>query len=432
MSNKPQTTAAVTNPSSPLSEKVAQLHGLYAKQAERNWAGFLGGEPKETQRSYLDYLSGAPEHANNPETMNMMLGSGLAGGGAGALLGAAMGKKKNRNRNTMLGGVAGAGLGTLAGYMSNRDNANAVLGRMGLGGKTASNDSRQKKSALDFGQMMGDAGNYAKDLYNKVPEGVRSGIGMGGIGGGLAGGLAGLVAPGEEYEYDDEGNVIGRKQRGRFGAALRGLLGGGLAGAAAGGAAGHFAPEMTGKAYGAATGFGGDLARRLGFRGKSDTVASPTTSAPAQNTLPGDKPMKNPLYKGPNTANMQAPKSPTYTPTDEAGIAARRAQQAAAQAQQQERLQISMMGPKAYGKNQAQQAIVAQQSGMDQEAGISNVSPEVLAMKKNNPAEFERMMNAAREKNIQQNVQQAPNRGFDMSKIDMTNMQVPGSATMGR
>jgi hypothetical protein len=77
--------------------------------------------------------------------------------------------------------------------------------------------------------------------------------------------LAGLIAPGEEEQYDAMGNVVGRKQRGRFGAMLRGALGGGVMGAGAGGLAGHLAPDAVNKAYSAASSFGGDLARRLGY-----------------------------------------------------------------------------------------------------------------------------------------------------------------------
>lgn len=105
-------------------------------------------------------------------------------------------------------------------------------------------DAAPQKSAFDFGKMLGQAGMYAKDLYNKIPAGVRSGVGMGGLGGAALGGLAGLIAPGEEDQYDAMGNVVGRKQRNRFGAALRGALGGGALGAGAGALAGHFAPNQ--------------------------------------------------------------------------------------------------------------------------------------------------------------------------------------------
>jgi hypothetical protein len=102
-----------------------------------------------------------------------------------------------------------------------------------------------KSGAFDFGQMLNQAGTYAKDMYNKVPESVRSGAGMGGIGGAALGGLAGLVAPGENVEYDEMGREVKRNPRSRFGAMMRGAVGGGLAGAAGGAAAGHFAPQPT-------------------------------------------------------------------------------------------------------------------------------------------------------------------------------------------
>lgn len=137
---------------------------------------------------------------------------------------------------------------------------------------------QEKTSAFDFGKMLGDAGKalyngvsnvgtYAKDMYNQLPESVRSGIGMGGVGGAALGGLAGMIAPGEDVEYDNFGNVIGRKQRNRFGAALRGAVGGGLAGAAGGAAAGHFAPEQTQQTADYLRNFGEQAA--LLYRGES-------------------------------------------------------------------------------------------------------------------------------------------------------------------
>lgn len=58
-------------------------------------------------------------------------------------------------------------------------------------------------------------------------------LGGAAIGAGL-GGLAGIINPGEEDHYDDNGKVIGRKQRSRLGAALSGALAGGLGGGALG------------------------------------------------------------------------------------------------------------------------------------------------------------------------------------------------------
>ena len=111
---------------------------------------------------------------------------------------------------------------------------------------------KEKTSAFNFGEMLGNAGQTLgnagrelKNMYGKLPEGVRSGIGMGGIGGAALGGLAGLVAPGEDVEYDNMGREVRRNPRSRFGAMMRGAVGGGLAGAAGGAAAGHFAPQQT-------------------------------------------------------------------------------------------------------------------------------------------------------------------------------------------
>jgi hypothetical protein len=171
-----------------------------------------------------------PEPASAVPNHYMNAGMGAAAGGAaGAMLG-----PKNRLRNAMLGAALG-GAGTYAGsHLASGGNLNTMLAGLGMGGKTA---------AFDFGKMLGDAGTYAKDMYNKIPEGVRSGMGAGGIGGAALGGLAGLIAPGEEDQYDDMGNVVSRKRRNRFGAALRGVLGGGALGAGAGALAGYAAPN---------------------------------------------------------------------------------------------------------------------------------------------------------------------------------------------
>lgn len=106
------------------------------------------------------------------------------------------------------------------------------------------NEDEDKQASLkDMQNSFFETTRELKNRWNAIPEGVRSGLTMGGAGGAMAGGLAGLVAPGQEDVYDDYGNVVGRKQRSRFGAMARGILGGGAAGLAAGGAAGHFAPE---------------------------------------------------------------------------------------------------------------------------------------------------------------------------------------------
>lgn len=183
-----------------------------------------------------------PKPAPAPAAPNHYMNAGLgaaAGGAAGAMLG-----PKNRVRNALLGAALG-GAGTYAGsHLASGGNLNTMLAGLGLGGKTAA----ETKTAFDFGKMLGEAGTYAKNMYNQIPEGIRSGMGMGGLGGAALGGLAGLMAPGVEDVFDEDGNVVGRRRRGRFGAALRGALGGGVLGAGAGAAAGHFAPNQVNSA----------------------------------------------------------------------------------------------------------------------------------------------------------------------------------------
>lgn len=87
-------------------------------------------------------------------------------------------------------------------------------------------------------------------------------LGGAGVGAGL-GALHGLVAPGEETEYDEAGNVIGKKRRSRLAAMLRGGLAGAGLGAAGGVAAEHLRPGTADSAYSAATQFGNDMAEKL-------------------------------------------------------------------------------------------------------------------------------------------------------------------------
>ena len=264
---------------------------------------------KHEQSTTIAGALGLPGNAVNAA------GGALAGGAAGALL-----SRKNRLRNALLGAALG-GAGTYVGsHLASGGDANTMLAGLGLGGKTAGD-----KSAFDFGKMLGDAGSYAKDLYNKIPAGALQGAGMGGLGGAALGGLAGLVAPGHEDVYDDEGNLVGSKQRGRFGAALRGLLGGGLLGAGAGAAAGHFAPQPTQQAFQALQGYGQQahdtarnyaeqLARRLGYRGKSDTAPSATTATGGAGGMPHVTGTST-MPAGVDTRKMTAPTSPTRPET---------------------------------------------------------------------------------------------------------------------
>lgn len=197
---------------------------------------------------------------------------GLGGAGAGALLGAALGRKGKRGQGALLGAGLGGGAGMLAHYLANNKTAaekQAIIGTaLGLVGHTAykglvgdfnknkKTDEEEEKVALEIPTALrsaggaiagglGGAAGYLKNNYDKLPQAVRSGIGMGGIGGAALGGLAGLVAPGENVEYDEMGREVKRNPRNRFGAMMRGALGGGLAGAGAGAAAGHFAPQQT-------------------------------------------------------------------------------------------------------------------------------------------------------------------------------------------
>lgn len=78
---------------------------------------------------------------------------------------------------------------------------------------------------------------------------IRSGAGRGALTGAALGGLYGLIDPGHEDEYDDEGRVIGRQQRNRFGALLRGALGGALRGGAIGGSVSYLRPGLVNSIY---------------------------------------------------------------------------------------------------------------------------------------------------------------------------------------
>lgn len=99
---------------------------------------------------------------------------------------------------------------------------------------------------------------------NAPPAANYGGGAMGGagIGAGL-GALHGLIAPGEEAEYDEAGNVIGKKRRSRLAAMLRGGLAGAGLGAAGGAAVEHFKPGTADSAYNAAQQFGQQTANKV-------------------------------------------------------------------------------------------------------------------------------------------------------------------------
>jgi hypothetical protein len=103
-------------------------------------------------------------------------------------------------------------------------------------------DEKNKSASLrNFGAKV--AGFNIGDLTKHLPA-----AGVGALGGAAVGGLAGMINPGHDDVYDDNGRVVGRQQRSRFGAALRGALGGGAAGGLAGGAMSAFAPKATAQA----------------------------------------------------------------------------------------------------------------------------------------------------------------------------------------
>ena len=154
------------------------------------------------------------------------------------------------------------------------------------------------------------AGFNIGDLAKHIPEGLKKvmpAAGAGALGGAALGGVAGLIAPGHEDSYDDEGNVVGRKQRGRFGAMMRGALGGGAAGGLAGGALEHFRPGTMGQAQS-----GLNNLRQM-YNGKQSPDRKPQ-SAEALNEAYGEEPQQpNPAmqFTGPGTerhlARMLAP-----------------------------------------------------------------------------------------------------------------------------
>lgn len=99
------------------------------------------------------------------------------------------------------------------------------------------------------------------------PDPNYQGGALGGAGlGGLAGAVHGAFSPGEETEYDDDGNVIGKKRRGMLAGALRGGLAGAGLGAAGGLAAEHLAPGTANQLHSNAESFGKQMGERMGIR----------------------------------------------------------------------------------------------------------------------------------------------------------------------
>lgn len=149
-----------------------------------------------------------------------------------------------------LAGAAGAGAGYASNYFPAYDAETqrlqtqsgtkpALQGLQGIRAATQGIGSRIKgSSARDFGAHVKQS--FIQQYLPAAGLGAGVGAGMGALGG--------LINPGEEDEYDDEGRVIGRKQRSRFGAMLQNALMGAGVGGLAGGAAQHFAPNQTNQA----------------------------------------------------------------------------------------------------------------------------------------------------------------------------------------
>jgi len=88
-----------------------------------------------------------------------------------------------------------------------------------------------------------DVSSYISGLYNKIPEPVRQGAGMGGVAGAALGGLSGLVAPGSKTEIGPDGKPV-KKTRSRLMSAIQRAALGGVAGGSGGAAMGHFNPQL--------------------------------------------------------------------------------------------------------------------------------------------------------------------------------------------
>lgn len=265
----------------------ALLGAALGRKGKRGQGALLGAGLGGGAGLLAHYLASQKKAAHIDPAFIAPLVGAVAGGGIGALT-----DKKHRLRNALIGAGIGGGAGAAAEYalpgaglgmkytvndlglglkskltgkpISFLDKAKLMSGRVGEIGEYATRrhstlpgmemtylpkylnkSSAEEKKALDIGKTLNTVGSFAKDVYNRTPESVRAGIGMGGLGGAALGGLAGLVAPGEDVEYNSKGRAVKRNPRNRFGAMMRGALGGGVLGAGAGAAAGHFAPQHT-------------------------------------------------------------------------------------------------------------------------------------------------------------------------------------------
>lgn len=221
-----------------------------------------------------------------------LTGVGAAGGGLVGALASPKGKMLSHAfRGALRGGSTGLGAGLGAGLAAeianegatNEDTAWSIGVPSGAGIGYGLADRAIKE--YDHSNAEPAAPKIAA-LNDYITSPLAQGATMGGLGGAALGGMAGLMAPGHEDTVDEYGRPV-RKQRNRFGAAVRGALGGGLAGAAGGAAAGHFAPGQTTGAFNAVgqygnqalnsvQNYGQQLAQQLGFGGKS------LPAAPAQ------------------------------------------------------------------------------------------------------------------------------------------------------
>jgi hypothetical protein len=107
-------------------------------------------------------------------------------------------------------------------------------------GNPALNQPLGMKSAHEFGAYVKQSFNiqqYLPAIQKYLPAaGMGAGLGAG------AGALSGLINPGEEDEYDNQGRVVGRRQRSRLGAMMRNALMGAGVGGVAGGVLGYASP----------------------------------------------------------------------------------------------------------------------------------------------------------------------------------------------
>lgn len=352
--------------------------------------------------------------------------------------------------------------------------------------KSASAASTEKQA--DMQALVNKLMPYLQQAKTMGGDFIKSDIGRHALGGGAIGaglgGLAGLVNPGE----DEAGN-----RRSRFGAMLRGALGGGALGAGAGGALGYAAPKFipglldsprgrdAREALGLPTDrlkltprqdvtMGGDIGKAPApvtnanrpnystFRMDSSNpkrqqanVTAPSDTNPTigrANSLiqagrdlgattgasvaPAQGVTTSKTVPDFNASAMKAPGSSTYTPTDTGAVAKMRAIEKAKADAKHENLVGRLQGTSGKAKLDAQLGAQNRQQQLDTGTGVANASPALLQMKQQDPEGFARMLQQARDKQVEENLRTAPNKGFDATDIDMSTMTPPVSATLGR